>query len=177
MRAARKAFTLVEILIVVVILGILAAIVVPQFTSATQDAQGGNLLSQLETMNSQSELFNAKYNQYPNTTNATNPWTGDLALANGNTLTGGMVGIGYLKAVPKNPHNGSSTIGQNAATDGWFWFDGATAGGTPFKGWCATNFNNDPEDNTRGAATDADKGTVYGQVIPGFTKLPDGSIQ
>ena len=38
-----KGFTLVEILIVVVILGILAAIVVPQFTNATQDAQGGNL--------------------------------------------------------------------------------------------------------------------------------------
>lgn len=34
----RAAFTLVEILIVVVILGILAAIVVPQFASATNDA-------------------------------------------------------------------------------------------------------------------------------------------
>ena len=31
---ARKGFTLVEILIVVIILGILAAIVIPQFTSA-----------------------------------------------------------------------------------------------------------------------------------------------
>ncbi|MHC4313418.1 MAG: type IV pilin protein, partial [Planctomycetota bacterium] len=31
---AEKGFTLVEILIVVVILGILAAIVIPQFTSA-----------------------------------------------------------------------------------------------------------------------------------------------
>ena len=40
MRAqVRKAFTLVEILIVVVILGILAAIVIPQFTSASEDAQ------------------------------------------------------------------------------------------------------------------------------------------
>ena len=34
----RTAFTLVEILIVVVIIGILAAIVVPQFASATSDA-------------------------------------------------------------------------------------------------------------------------------------------
>ena len=34
-----KAFTLVEILIVVVILGILAAIVIPQFTNASQEAQ------------------------------------------------------------------------------------------------------------------------------------------
>jgi prepilin-type N-terminal cleavage/methylation domain-containing protein len=36
---AERAFTLVEILIVVVILGILAAIVVPQFANASQDAK------------------------------------------------------------------------------------------------------------------------------------------
>ncbi len=35
----KRAFTLIEILIVVVILGILAAIVIPQFTSASQDAK------------------------------------------------------------------------------------------------------------------------------------------
>ena len=34
----RRGFTLIEILIVVVILGILAAVVVPQFTNAADDA-------------------------------------------------------------------------------------------------------------------------------------------
>ena len=63
MRArVRKAFTLVEILIVVVILGILAAIVVPQFTSATQDAMAGNLQDQLTTLNNQLELYKARNN-------------------------------------------------------------------------------------------------------------------
>ena len=52
-----KGFTLVEILIVVVILGILAAIVVPQFTNASQDAIKGALASQLQTINSQVELY------------------------------------------------------------------------------------------------------------------------
>ena len=38
MKAKRSGFTLVEILIVVVILGILAAIVIPQFTEASTEA-------------------------------------------------------------------------------------------------------------------------------------------
>ena len=61
MRArVRKAFTLVEILIVVVILGILAAIVIPQFTNASQDAQVSAIKSQLQTVRSQIELFRVK---------------------------------------------------------------------------------------------------------------------
>jgi general secretion pathway protein G len=57
-----KAFTLVEILIVVVILGILAAIVIPQFTNASQEAQRGNVVTQLQTIRNQIELFRVRNN-------------------------------------------------------------------------------------------------------------------
>ena len=57
-----KAFTLVEILIVVVILGILAAIVIPQFTNASQDAQRGNIQTQLQSIRNQIELYRVKNN-------------------------------------------------------------------------------------------------------------------
>ncbi len=43
----KRAFTLVEILIVVVILGILAAVVIPQFSDATKQASSGATLDQL----------------------------------------------------------------------------------------------------------------------------------
>src|SRR5438105_15431211 len=54
-------FTLVEILIVVIILGILAAIVIPQFTSASQDARKNSLASQLQTLRSQIELYKLQH--------------------------------------------------------------------------------------------------------------------
>ncbi len=52
----RRAFTLIEILIVVVILGILAAIVIPQFTDASQQAMESSVVTQLQTLRSQIEL-------------------------------------------------------------------------------------------------------------------------
>lgn len=61
-----KGFTLVEILIVVVILGILAAIVIPQFTSASESAKASSLVTQLQTLRSQLELYQLQHNgDYP----------------------------------------------------------------------------------------------------------------
>ena len=61
-RKNNKGFTLVEILIVVIILGILAAIVIPQFTNASTDARKNSLSSQLQTMRSQFELYKLQHN-------------------------------------------------------------------------------------------------------------------
>ncbi|MBN1973579.1 MAG: prepilin-type N-terminal cleavage/methylation domain-containing protein [Sedimentisphaerales bacterium] len=57
-----KGFTLVEILIVVVILGILAAIVIPQFTDASTEAKTSSLCSDLQSMRSQIELYKIQHN-------------------------------------------------------------------------------------------------------------------
>ena len=127
----RKAFTLVEILIVVVILGILAAIVVPQFTNATQDAQGGNIQAQLDTLNNQIELWKARHNgQLPN--GGTLPgydWQSMIVAVAGDPNSGG-----YIKAPPRNPacpSTGQPTaIGDPGDADvGWHW-DPALGGGT-----------------------------------------------
>ncbi len=61
----RRAFTLVEILIVVVILGILAAIVVPQFSNASEEARQGAFLTNLKYFAEQCEMFAIRTGQYP----------------------------------------------------------------------------------------------------------------
>jgi len=60
-----KGFTLVELLIVVIILAILAAIVVPQFASSTDDAKLSSLDTTLSNMRSAIDLYYQQHGNYP----------------------------------------------------------------------------------------------------------------
>lgn len=59
-KANRSAFTLVEILIVVVILGILAAIVVPSMTRASLESSQGTTFSELQKIRRHVEMYMAR---------------------------------------------------------------------------------------------------------------------
>ncbi len=114
-----KAFTLVEILIVVIILGILAAIVIPQFTQASEDARESALASDLQMMRSQLELYKVQHLEYyPHVdpsdgsfeTAAT--WATRLLTETdnmGDSTTAGT-GVGpYMQKIPSNPFVPSTT--------------------------------------------------------------------
>ena len=57
---ARKtsAFTLIEIMVVVIILGILAAAIIPQFINTTEDAKIKTAKSDIATLENALERFN-----------------------------------------------------------------------------------------------------------------------
>jgi len=129
---ANRGFTLVEILIVVVILGILAAIVIPQFTEASTEAKLSSLCSDLQTARSQLELYKVQHNDVlplPEAGGATWNRMTQYSDISGNinaTKTAVFQYGPYLQKVPVNQFNdlttvrveaGGSTAG--AATHGW----------------------------------------------------------
>ncbi len=109
---ARKAFTLVELLIVVIILGILAAVVIPQFSDASGDAQMSSLTTNLATIRGQIELYKLQHNgNYPTAANFVDQMT---KKTNADGTTTGTPTLGpYLQSIPKNPYTNGNAIGTD----------------------------------------------------------------
>jgi len=61
------AFTLIEIMVVVIILGILAATIIPQFIGTTYDAKVSSAKGHIAELESALERFNVHMDRYPTT--------------------------------------------------------------------------------------------------------------
>lgn len=83
-RSVVRGFTLIELLIVVIILAILAAIAIPQFTASTSDAQMAALDSNLAAVRTALEQYKVQHtgNVYPgaNTSTSTTCPTGSAVV-------------------------------------------------------------------------------------------------
>lgn len=130
---AKRGFTLVEILIVVVILGILAAIVIPQFTQASTEAKENSLRSDLQTMRSQIELYKCQHNDVAPTLASFEDQmiycTDIVGADNGSKARDATHPYGpYLERVPDNPFTGLNTlVAADAGANGAGWvYDAAT---------------------------------------------------
>ena len=150
----RTGFTLVEILIVVIILGILAAIVIPQFTNASQDARRSSLTSQVQTLRSQVELYKLQHGDaLPDLTKAApNTWDDLLTV----TAFGGQNFGPYLQDTPKNPLNNLATVVDAG---------GPAPGALPANPGAAIGF---VYDYNAGAGT----GRIWGTDSDGVTLIP-----
>ena len=128
-----RAFTLVEILIVVIILGILAAIVIPQFTNASNNARSSSVQSTLQTVRSQIELFKLQHSDTPPTATAITNWqlflTTSTTTETNVTNPAGVAFGPYMQTAPVNPMNSQSAVGTAAATTvGWVYTNTAGSG-------------------------------------------------
>ncbi|MBN1510219.1 MAG: prepilin-type N-terminal cleavage/methylation domain-containing protein [Sedimentisphaerales bacterium] len=119
-----RAFTLVEILIVVVLLGVLAAIVVPSFSNATTPAKESALASDLGLLRRFVLIYASQHLEvapgYPGGNPAAAPTDAafrDQAMlssdVSGQTAAVGTPGFPYgpyLSRIPANPFNGKDTV-------------------------------------------------------------------
>jgi type II secretion system protein G len=131
MSRRRSAFTLIEILVVVVILGVLSAIVVPQFNSATEETRAGGTYSQLIKLRNALDVYYVREgNVYPNITAGVATW-GELLTA-----------PGYLQEPPMNVWVGSNNAGRTIVLG-----NGPDAAWQNTHGWI---YDNDPNSLTYG---------------------------
>ncbi len=171
-RNARRGFTLVEILIVVIILGILAAIVIPQFSNASNDARKSSLVSQLQTLRSQIQLYSLQHNDVYSpalVTGGATPWADMIVKTNADHTTTGTPVLGpYLQAVPVNSLNNSSATATVTGTANDFG-SGEQADGSSYAnasgnvGWV---FNSD---TGKIWATTTTFGFIYDEANPANT--------
>ncbi len=105
----KAGFTLVEIMIVVLIIGILLAIAIPNFVAARESSRAKACVGNLKQIDSATQqycmdkkLSSATYTANLPTLNATAP-TGLVSAA-------GAAGSGYLRAIPVCPESGAYSV-------------------------------------------------------------------
>lgn len=129
MKARRHTgFTLVEVLLVVVILAILAATVIPQFTASGEDAKESSVMQNLRTLRAQIEMYKLQHA-------GAVPSSATLAQLTGKTNAAGTVsatgefGPYIVGGIPYNPYNNLNTVAATtdnpptapAGTAGWLY--------------------------------------------------------
>jgi len=125
MRTKQKGFSLIELLIVVAIILIIAAIAIPNLLRARISANEASAVASCRTMNTASITYNSSYGTYPATLSALGP-------SNGATPTSSSADLLDQVLAP--------TGGVNASTKSGYTFTYASA--TPFNTY---TLNADPQ--------------------------------
>ena len=115
----RKAFTLIEVLIVVVIMAVLAATIIPQFSTSTKDAQENTAKFNAHTMRSQLELYRAHHlGNFPTVANFAEQLTKSTNAAGAVGTAGTNFPYGpYMEEIPYNPFNNKNDVKAGTGGD------------------------------------------------------------
>src|SRR5579864_1364229 len=120
----RAGFTLVEIMIVVAIIALLAAIAVPGFLRARKRSQASRILNDLRMIDSACDQYAIETNRTSGATVAITDWTnylkkGSLLYNSGNSLLGSAYGAQTVDTIPQVPSADYATLSDVAGAGFW----------------------------------------------------------
>ena len=125
-------FTLVELLIVVIILGILAAVVIPQFNTAAAESREAAVASNLATIRQAIELYKVQHNDAFPSSAIVNELTDRTDVDGTINSAGGKYGPYLRNTFPANPISANNAVATAATmgaapadqTGGWVYATG-----------------------------------------------------
>jgi prepilin-type N-terminal cleavage/methylation domain-containing protein len=120
----RGGFTLVEIMIVVAIIALLAAIAVPGFLRARKRSQASRIINDLRLIDSAVDQYAIETNKTSGATVAVTDWTnylkkGTNLYTTGNDILGYSYGPQKVDSLPSVP--AASKLALSDVTDATFW--------------------------------------------------------
>jgi prepilin-type N-terminal cleavage/methylation domain-containing protein len=121
---SHKGFTLVEIMIVVAIIALLAAIAVPGFLRARKRSQASRILNDLRMIDSAVDQYAIETSRTTGATVNTADWTnylkkGSLLYNSGASLLGNGYGVQTVDSIPQVPTADLNTLSDVAGTGFW----------------------------------------------------------
>jgi prepilin-type N-terminal cleavage/methylation domain-containing protein len=124
----RGGFTLVEIMIVVAIIALLAAIAVPGFLRARKRAQASRILNDLRLIDSAVDQYAIETNRSTGSAVAITDWTNYLKknstlYLTGKDLFGNTYGSQVVDSLPRVPANAWTTLSDVADASFWSPYD------------------------------------------------------
>ena len=120
----RGGFTLVEIMIVVAIIALLAAIAVPGFLRARKRSQASRILNDLRMIDSAVDQYAIETNRKTNDPVGTADWTnylkkGSVLYNTGKSILGTAYGAQTVDSIPQVPNADLNVLSDVAGTGFW----------------------------------------------------------
>jgi prepilin-type N-terminal cleavage/methylation domain-containing protein len=124
LRSRRTGFTLVEIMIVVAIIALLAAIAVPGFLRARKRSQASRIINDLRLIDSAVDQYAIETNKKSGDSVEVTDWTNYLKkdtnlYLSGKDVLGSDYGLQTVDSLPKVPQNSKDALSD--VTDTAFW--------------------------------------------------------
>ena len=121
---SHRGFTLVEIMIVVAIIALLAAIAVPGFLRARKRSQASKILNDLRMIDSAVDQYAIETNRKTGDVVGVTDWTnyvkkGTLLYNSGNSLLGTAYGTQTVDTIPQVPPSDYTVLSDVASTGFW----------------------------------------------------------